>query len=120
MRKAGAATLNLLTAQRDTPEPAYPVPPKGLEVLLGPSLPPASESIVVQALSAGAGPALSVNNEPVSFDTLRAALSKLLQAGGQKTVVLKAEGHLPFRDVIRLIDTCRSLNAPVFLATPDN
>lgn len=118
--KAGLGTLNLLTAQRDTSETAYPVPPKGLEVLLGPSLPTASESVVVEARIAGERPELSVNNAPVSFDALRAALGNLLQTGGRKTVVVKAGKRLPFSDVIRIIDTCRSLNAPVLLATPAN
>lgn len=116
VREAGVATPALLTAQRDSPEPGYPVPPKGLEVLIGPSLPPASESIGVQALHAGQQPTLSVNNERTSFENLPARLRQLLQNGSRKVVVLKVDERLQFGDVVRVIDTCRSVGAKVFLA----
>jgi biopolymer transport protein ExbD len=117
VRKAGVEAPNLLTTQRDSPEPGRPLTPKGLEVLVGPSLPSTSESIAVQVLNAGQRIALSVNNERISLDTLQATLRRLFQNTSQKTVVLRADERLPFGDVVRVIDTCRSAGAKVFLAT---
>jgi biopolymer transport protein ExbD len=88
-----------------------------LEVLVGPSLPSASESIAVQALNAGQRPTLSINNERISLDALHATLRQLLQNRSQKMVVLRADELLPFGDVVRVIDACRSAGAKVFLAT---
>ena len=117
VRKAGIEAPNLLTAQRDSPEPGKPIPPKGLEVLVGPSLPSASESIVVQVLNTGQQPTLSINNQRISLDKLQATLKQLFQDRGLKSVVLRADERLPFGDVVRVIDTCRSAGAKVFLAT---
>jgi biopolymer transport protein ExbD/biopolymer transport protein TolR len=117
VRMAGVEAPNLLTAQRDSPESGKPLPPKGLEVLVGPSLPSASESIALQVLNAGQQPTLSINNERISLDTLQATLRQLFQNRSQKTVVLRADERLPFGDVVRVIDTCRSAGAKVFLAT---
>jgi biopolymer transport protein ExbD len=117
VRMAGVEAPNLLTAQRDSPEPGKLLPPKGLEVLVGPSLPSTSESIAVQVLNAGQRITLSVNNERISLDTLQATLGRLFQNRSQKTVVLRADERLPFGDVVRVIDACRSAGAKVFLAT---
>ena len=117
VRKAGIDAPNLLTAQRDSPEPGYPVPPKGLEVLVGPSLPSASESIVVRVLKAEQRPTLIVNNERISFDALPATLRQCFQNRSQRIVVAEADERLPFGDAVRVIDTCRSVGAKVFLAT---
>lgn len=117
VRMAGVESPNLLTAQRDSPEPGKLLPPKGLEVLVGPSLPSTSESIVVQVLNAGQPVTLSVNNERISLDKLQATLRQLFQNRSQKTVVLRADERLPYGEVVRVIDTCRSTGAKVFLAT---
>ena len=42
VRTAGVTSPNLLTGQPETPEPGKLVPPKGLEVLVGPPLPSAA------------------------------------------------------------------------------
>jgi biopolymer transport protein ExbD len=60
---------------------------------------------------------LSINNERTSLDTLQATLRRLFQNRSQKTVVLRADERLLFGDVVRVIDTCRSAGAKVFLAT---
>jgi biopolymer transport protein TolR len=117
VRMAGVEAPNLLTAQRDSPEPGKLLSPKGLEVLVGPSLPSAAESIVVQVLNAGQRPTLSIKDERISLDALQATLRQLFQNRSQKTVVLRADERLPFGDVVRVIDTCRSAGATVFLAT---
>jgi biopolymer transport protein ExbD len=117
VRRAGVEAPNLLTAQRDSREPGRPLLPKGLEVLVGPSLPSAAESIVVQVLNTGQRPVLSINNERISLDALQATLRQLLQNRSQKMVVLRADELLPFGDVVRVIDGCRSAGAKVFLTT---
>lgn len=117
VRKAGVAATNLLTAQKDSPEPGHPVPPKGLEVLIGPTVPSASEAIVVQMLDAGQQFSLSVNNERVSLEALQAMLRKLVQNSSAKMVLLKANERASFRDVVSVIDTCRSTGAKVFLSS---
>lgn len=117
VRMAGVEAPNLLTDQRDSSEPGKLLPPKGLEVLVGPSLPSTSESIAVQVLNAGQRITLNINNERIFLDTLQATLRQLFQNGSQKTVVLRADERLPFGDVVRVIDTCRSAGAKVFLAT---
>jgi biopolymer transport protein ExbD len=117
VRMAGVAAPNLLTAQRDSPEPGKVLPPKGLEVLVGPSLPSASESTTVQVLSAGQQITLSVNNQRISLDALQVTLGQLFRNRSQKTVVLRADERLPYGDVVRVIDTCRAAGAKVFLST---
>lgn len=117
VRKAGVEAPNLLTNQRDSPEPGKLLPPKGLEVLVGASLPSTSESIVLQVLNAEQRFTLSINNERISLDKLQATLRQLFQSRSQKTVVLRADERLPFGDVVRVIDACRSAGAKVFLAT---
>lgn len=104
MRTAGVEAPNLLTAQQDSSEPGTLVPPKGLEVLVGPPLPSGSDAIVVQALNSGQRwPTLKINNE---------------QNRSEKVVPLKADGLLPFAHVVQVIDMCRSMGAKVLLVTP--
>jgi biopolymer transport protein ExbD len=117
VRKAGVDATNLLTDQKATPEPGFPVPPKGLEVVIGPTLPSASEAIVVQMVGAGPQLTLSVNNERVSLEALQATLKKLVQNSRLKMVLLKANEQASFRDVVSVIDTCRSVGAKVFLSS---
>lgn len=51
LRQAGHATASLLTAQTDTPQPAGPLPPKGLEVRLAPG--PEAAAVEVRVTAAG-------------------------------------------------------------------
>ena len=119
MRTAGVEAPNLLTAQQDSSEPGTLVPPKGLEVLVGPPLPSGSDAIIVQALNSGQQwPTLKINNERVPSATLPATLRRLLQKRSEKVVLVKADGLLPFAHVVHLIDMCRSAGAKVFLVTP--
>ncbi len=119
LRAAGVDTPSLLTSQRDSSDTRNFVPPKGLEVLVGPSLPSASGAIVVQALNSGQRPvALKIDNEQVSSTTLQTALKQRLQDRSEKVVVVKADGQLPFGDVVHVVDVCSSTGARVFLVTP--
>jgi hypothetical protein len=116
-RTAGIEAPVLLTAQRESPKPGTVVPAKGLEVLVGP--PPSGSPTVVQVLDLGQqGPTLKINNEQVVWATLSSTLGKLLRNRSQKVVVVKADGLLPFAQVVHVIDMSRSTGANVVLVKP--
>jgi biopolymer transport protein TolR len=119
VRTAGVEAPNLLTARRDSSKPGTLVPPKGLEVLVGPPLPSGSEATVVQVLNSGQRwPTLKINNTQIPWATLQSSLRQLFQNRSEKVVLVKAEGMLPFADVVDVIDMCRSTGAKVVLVTP--
>ena len=104
-----------LTSQPESPAPGTMVPPKGLEVLLG----PLSNSIVVQVSNDGhQGPTLKINNQQIPSAALQSTLAQLLQNRTEKVVAVNADGQLSFADVVHVIDSCRSAGAKVALATP--
>jgi biopolymer transport protein TolR len=117
VRTAGVEAPNLLTAQPDSPEPGTLVPPKGLEVFVG--RPVGSEPTVVQVLNSGQRwPTLKINNKQIPWTTLQSSLRQLFQNRSEKVVLVKAEGMLPFEDVVDVTDMCRSTGAKVVLVTP--
>lgn len=119
VRTAGVEAPNLLTAQPDSSGLGTLVPPKGLEVLVGPPLPSGSEATVVQVLNSGQRwPTLKINNEHILWATLQSTLRQLFQNRSEKVVLVKAEGTLPFADVVDVTDMCRSAGATVVLVTP--
>ncbi|MBZ5514608.1 MAG: biopolymer transporter ExbD [Acidobacteriia bacterium] len=119
VRKAGVTAPILLTAQRETPEPGKLVPPKGLEVLVGPSSPSGAESTVVQLLNSGERwPVLKISNEDIPWASLESRLRQRFTSRSEKVVLVKADGLLPFARVVHVIDVCRSTGAQVFLVTP--
>jgi len=104
-----------LTSQPESPAPGTMLPPKGLEVLLG----PLSNSIVVQVSSGGReGPTLKINNQQIAAAALQFTLMQLLQNRSEKVVAVNADGQLTFGDVAHVIDSCRSAGAKIALATP--
>jgi biopolymer transport protein ExbD len=117
---AGVEAPILLTNQPESPEPGTVVAPKGLEVLVGLPSPSGSESTVVEVLnSEQRWPMLKVNHEQIPWTALESTLSKLLQNRTEKVVLVKADGRLPFAQVVHVIDMCRSTQANVVLATPE-
>ena len=119
VRKAGVTAPSLLTGQHETPEPGKPVPPMGLEVMLGPPLPSGAESTVVQILNSGQQwPLAKINNEDIPWTNLESRLRQIHQNHSKKVVLLKADGLLPYGDVVHVIDACRAAEAKVFLVTP--
>jgi biopolymer transport protein ExbD len=119
IRRADLEAPNLLTAQPDSSEPRTRVRPKGLEVLVGPPLPSGPEAIVVQAHNSGQPwPLLEINNENVPWATLPSTLRQLFRNRSEKVILVKADGLLPFAQVVHAIDMCRSMGAVVFLVTP--
>jgi biopolymer transport protein TolR len=119
VRTAGVEATNLLTAQRGSSETGTLVRPQGLEVMIGPPLPPGSEAIVVQVLNSGQRrPTLKINNEHIPWATLQSTLRQLFQNRSEKMVLVNAEGTLPFEDVVDVTDAARSTGAEVVLVTP--
>jgi biopolymer transport protein ExbD len=119
MRTSGVEVPNLLTAQRDSSGPGTLIPPKGLEVLIGPPSPAGSEAIVVQVLnSEHQRPALKINNEPVQRATLQSRLRQLPQNRSGNVVHIQADATLPFATVVDVIDVCRSTGAKVVVVAP--
>ncbi len=118
-RAAGVEAPNLLTAQRDSLEPGTRVPPKGLEVQLSPPLPSGAKAVMVELIdSSQRWPTLKIDNETVAWSALQGTLTQFLQKHSEKAVLVKADGQLPFADIVHAIDTCRSMGAKVFLLTP--
>jgi len=118
VRTAGVEAPNLLTAQRESSEPGTLVPPKGLEVLVGQRLPPGSEATVVQVFKSGQGrPALKINNQRIPWAVLQGTLRQLFQNQSEKVVLVKAEGIVPFADIVDVTDVCHSTGAKVVLIT---
>jgi biopolymer transport protein ExbD len=119
VRRAGVTAPNLLTAQHETPEPGKPVPPKGLEVLVGPPLPSGAESTVVQMFNSGERqPFLKINNQDIPWANLESRLRQLQQNHSLKHVLLNADGLLPYGDVVHVIDVCWSTGTKVLLVMP--
>ena len=108
----------LLTAQPGAPESGTAVPPKGLEVLIGPTLPAAAVTTVVQLLnSEHQGPLLKVNGDEIPWSALESTLRRHFQKGDEKVILLKADEQLPFGQVVQAIDTCRATGAKIVLPT---
>jgi biopolymer transport protein ExbD len=117
-RSAFFETSVLLTSQPESAAPGTIVPPKGLEVLVGPP-PSGSEPAVVQVLNSGQQwPILKVNAEQVPWDTLQSTLRQLFQNRGERLVLVKADGLLPFSQVVHVVDACRATGAKVVLVPP--
>src|SRR5882672_4423826 len=118
LRTAGVKAPSLLTAQRDSSEPGTLLPPKGLEVLVGPPPPSGSEATVLQVLnSRQRWPMLKIDNNRIPMAALQTTLQRLFQNRSEKVVLVRAEGILPFVDVVAVTDICRSTGATVVLVT---
>jgi biopolymer transport protein ExbD len=88
-----------------------------LEVLVGPPIPYRVKSTVVQMLNSGQQwPRLKINNEDIPWSNLESRLRQIYHS--EKVVLLKADGLLPFSNVVHVIDVCRSMGAEVLLVTP--
>ena len=101
-----------LTSQREYVPPGTVAPPKGLPIA---PLPASEEgSIVIGIFTASRpGTVTKVNNQIVPSGVLQIVLTDLLQRRTDKMVILKANGPLPFSEVVRVVDLCKSLGAQV-------
>ena len=117
-REVGFESPVLLTAQPVPTAPGTMVPPNGLEVLVGPSLPAGTVATVVQLLSSGQPrPLLRVNGDEISWSALGGTLRRHFQKGDAKVILLKADEHLPFGQVVQVIDMCRATGAKLVVDT---
>jgi biopolymer transport protein ExbD len=104
LHKAGVKAPSLLTAQHETPTPGKLVSPKGLEVLLGPPLPSGKGLTFVQVLNSGQQwPLLKINNKEIPWANLESQLRQLSDTPGEKMVLLRANGKLPFGNVVQVM-----------------
>jgi biopolymer transport protein TolR len=119
MRTTGIAATTLVTAQPESSETGSRMSPKGLEVLLVSPAPSGSEPAVVRVLNSEPhSSTLQINNQQIPWTTLQSSLAQLFLNRSEKVVFVKADGLLPFADVVHVIDMCHSTGAKVVLVTP--
>jgi biopolymer transport protein ExbD len=119
-RRAQFETPVLLTSPREQPAAGTMVPPNGLEVVIGSAAPAGTVATVVQLLHSGQQrPLLRINDDEISWSALQDTLTQHFQKGDEKVILLKADGRLPFGQVVQVIDVCRSAGAKVFLPPPE-
>jgi biopolymer transport protein ExbD len=108
----------LLTAQKESPQPGSVVSPKGLDVSLesGATLGPKPAEIDVVATQDAT--IVKVNSQQVSWENLQPTLEQLFGNRTENVVRLKADDGLPFAQIVRAIDACRSRSSKVILVTP--
>ena len=89
-------------------------------MLIGPPLRSGSEAIVVQVLNSGQRrPTLKIDDQHIPWAALQSTLGQLFQNRRGDVVLVKAEGTLPFADVVDVTDACRSTGAKVVLVTQE-
>ena len=116
VRTAGVETPSLLTAQTDSSEPGAVAPPNGFEISLGRPIATSPEAVILQALKSGQQrPTLKINDEQVPWAALQSTLRQLFQNRSERVVLVKAEGTLPFADIMAVADMCRSTGAKIVL-----
>jgi biopolymer transport protein TolR len=89
-----------------------PLTPKGLDALVPQPpkdkqvTPPSNDrTIVVQVLKGpGDKPALKINQDDVTWDTLEGRLNDIFKTRAEKVMFVKADPELPFNDVAQVID----------------
>jgi biopolymer transport protein TolR len=92
-----------------------PLTPKGLEALI--PQPPKDQkqqdtperTIVVQVLKVpGNRPALKINQDDVTWESLQGKLTDIYKTRAEKVMFVKADGELSFSDVAQVIDIAHS------------
>ncbi len=95
-----------------------PLTPKGLDALV-PQPPPPNQkqppptpdrTIVVQLIDRGAGnpPALKINQDDVTWETLQGRLEDIFKTRAEKVMFVKGDDNVPFADVANVIDIAHS------------
>lgn len=94
-----------------------PLTPRGLEALVPQppkdqqkTPPPTDRTIVVQVLMGGGGnrPALKINQDQVTWDTLEGRLAEIYKQRAEKVMFVKADDDIQFADVALVIDIAHS------------
>jgi len=89
-----------------------PLTPKGLDALVPQPPPPnapktqsVDRTIVVQLMKSSAGkPALKINQDDVTWETLQGRLEEIYKARAEKVMFVKADTDLEFSEVAQVID----------------
>jgi len=90
-----------------------PLTPKGLDALVPQPPPPnaktpppaADRTVVVQLLKGSGGkPALKINQDDVTWDTLQGRLEEIYKTRAEKVMFVKADNDLEFSQVAQVID----------------
>jgi len=115
--EAAFNSVVLLTSQTEPASPGTVVPPKGLEVQIGPHSNAAT--VVVQVNAGQPSPTFEVNDQKIPAAALSDALRRLLQNRSDTPVLVKTHGPVLFAPVAQAIDACRSIGAKVMLSTPE-
>jgi biopolymer transport protein ExbD len=113
-----AAPVLLMDQQRGPVAPGTIVPPKGLEVLID-GVKPAAGAIVVELGASAKGPVqVTINHEPMSWDSLQSRLGELVDRSNERSVFVVADGRATFAQVARVIDACGAARAKGVLSAP--
>jgi len=105
-----------LTSQTESTPPGVMVPPKGLEVEVGPH---SDLAMVVVQINSGQPPVFQVNDQEIPAADLQDTLRRLLQNRSDIPVLVKTHGPVSFAPVVQAIDKCRSIGARVMITTPE-
>jgi biopolymer transport protein TolR len=94
-----------------------PLTPQGLSALVpqppkdNKQPPPGDRTIVVQVLKGGGDkPALKINQDDVTWDTLQGRLTDIFKERAERVMFVKADDSLPFADVAQVIDIAHAAN----------
>ncbi|HXJ89362.1 MAG TPA: biopolymer transporter ExbD [Candidatus Binatia bacterium] len=110
--EAGFDTPVMLTSQTTLPSAERLVPPMGVPVQVGQVV--NKGSVVAEAIKTNQpSPMLKINNQRVPTPVFGSTLNAVLQARTDKTVLLKADDHLLFSQVMQVVDVCRSIGANI-------
>jgi biopolymer transport protein ExbD len=105
----------LLVNRKDNfPAPGTVVPPQGLEVAIDGGT--QDSQLVVKIGSQKGSATLTVNDEPVSWDSLQDRLREFVQDKNVKSIRVEANGRVPFAQIARVIDACVAINARAVLS----
>jgi biopolymer transport protein ExbD len=105
-----------LTSQTESRTPGVMLPPKGLEVEVGPH---SDAATVVVQVNSGQPPVFQVNDQEIPATDLQDTLRRLLQSRSDTPVLVKTHGPVLFAPVVHAIDACRSIGAKVMISTPE-
>ena len=93
-----------------------PLTPKGLEALVPqppppnqPQQPPSVDrTIVVQLIKAPGRPTLRINQDEVTWETLKARLEDIYKTRAERVMFVKADDDVEFAEVAQVIDIAHS------------
>jgi|HubBroStandDraft_4_1064222.scaffolds.fasta_scaffold08419_4 biopolymer transport protein TolR len=108
-RGVGTEWPILLTGQHESPGRKGWDPPEGLQVRVG--RPPTSglAPTVISVLDTGHRfPTLEINDNRTPWATLQSTLAQFLRNLDKRVVLVKADGALPFAQVVHVVDVCRA------------